>query len=190
MGVRLILINYIIHLEVGIWKFFNPKTYKWEGNNADFSIESFDLPWCLTPEKKITVEDIKFILSSYYQGTKYNPYNKFGDLSENKKYRSIGFNRNVEVTLTHIRGDLSEKIQAIEWIAFGPNPFNAFIPQYSRVNDTNKYLKDFKEEVSTDNFYWINRIIGALADQHYHEAMPFIEEYQKLIERISHEFIN
>ena len=42
-------------------------------------------------------------MSSYYQGTKFNPYGKHGDLSEAGKYRSIGVNRTNFVTLTQIR---------------------------------------------------------------------------------------
>ena len=55
-------------------KYLAPKKYKWEGPNADFSPESDDLPWSLTPDHKITIEDIKYLMSSYYQGTKFNPY--------------------------------------------------------------------------------------------------------------------
>ena len=171
-------------------KYFNPKTYKWEGPNADYSPESLNLPWCLIPEHKITIEDIKYVLSSYYQGTKYNPYLKYGDLSERNKYLTIGINTNYEITISHIRPGLPDQIKCVEWVSFGPNPFNALIPLYSRVNDTPKYLKEFTEEVCTDNFYWINKIIGALADPNYNECMPFIEEYQKLIASKSHEFIN
>ena len=171
-------------------KYLNPKTYKWDGDNADFPPESYDLPWSLVPEHKITIEDIKYVLSSYYQGTKYNPYAKYGNLKEQYKFRPIGINSNSQITLSHIRGKLSEKIKCIEWIAFGSNPFNALIPQYSRVNDTPNYLKDFTKEVNTDNFYWINRIIGALADQNYNESIPLIEEYQNLISNKTHEHIN
>ena len=171
-------------------RYFNSKTYKFDGPDAEFTPESKDLPWSLVPEHKIAVEDIKYVLSSYYQGTKYNPYAKYGDLLERKKYRTIGYDSNCQLTLTHIRGYLTDKIKCIEWICFGPNPFNVFIPQYSRINDTPKYLKEIKDEVSTDNFYWINRIISALADANYNEAMPFVEKYQNLISRKNHEFIN
>ncbi len=30
---------------------------------------SDDLPWCMVPERKVTPEDIKYMLSSHYQGT-------------------------------------------------------------------------------------------------------------------------
>lgn len=33
-------------------RYFNPKTYKWEGDNADFTPESDDIPWSLVPEKR------------------------------------------------------------------------------------------------------------------------------------------
>ena len=165
-------------------KYFNPKIM----NNI--SPENNNLPWLLKPEHKITIEDIKYILSSHYQGTIYNPYLKYGNLSYKNKYRTIGYNQNCELTLTHIRNNSSDKIKCIEWITFGPNPFNIFIPLYSRVNDTPKYLKNFNKEVNTDNFYWINRIIAALADNNYNKTKPLIEKYKNIIENNSHKFIN
>ena len=171
-------------------RYFNKKEYDFDNPYSKFNPESDELPWSMKPLHKITVEDIKYVLSSHYQGTKYDPFVKYGDLSYSNKFRTIGYNQNCEVTLTHIRPNLNEKIKCIEWIAFGPNPFNVFIPQYSRVNDTNKYLKQFKDEVDTDIFYWINRINAALADQNYDESKPLVEKYQNLIESKSHEFIN
>ena len=82
-------------------KYLSPKKYKWEGPNADFTPESDNLPWSLEPDHKITVEDVKYLMSSYYQGTKFNPYGKHGDLSEAGKYRPV--NRTNFVTLTQIR---------------------------------------------------------------------------------------
>ena len=171
-------------------KYLAPKKYKWEGPNADFTPESLDLPWSLQPDHKITVEDIKYLMSSYYQGTKFNPYGRHGDLSEAGKYRPIGVNRNDFVTLTQIRPYMPDEIKSVEWIAVGSCAFNVFIPQYSRVNDSPKYLKDVDEEVSTENFYWSNRLIGALADPHYNEAMVWIDRYQNKMAAKGHEFVN
>ena len=171
-------------------RYFNKNTYNFDDPNSDFNPENVELPWALKPEHKITVEDIKYVLSSHYQGTKYDIFTKYGDLRYRQKFRAIGYNQNCEVTLSHIRNNLNDKIKCIEWIAFGPNAFNVFIPQYSRVNDTNKYLKEFKDEVDTDIFYWINRINAALADQNYDESKPLVEKYQNLVYSKSHEFIN
>jgi dipeptidase len=129
-------------------------------------------------------------MSSYYQGTKFNPYGKHGDLSEVGKYRPIGVNRNDFVTLTQIRPYLPDEIKSVEWIAVGSCAFNAFIPQYSRVNDSPKYLKEVSDEVTTENYYWANRLIGALSDPHYNEAMVWIDRYQNKMSAKGHEFIN
>ena len=171
-------------------RYLAPKKFKWDGPNADFTPESDNIPWSLQPDNKITVEDIKYLMSSYYQGTKYNPYGKHGDLSYAGKYRPIGVNRNDFVTLTHIRPYVPDEIKALEWIAVGSCAYNVFIPQYSRVDDCPKYLKDVTTEVSTENFYWQNRLIGALSDPHYNEAMVWIDRYQNKMSALGHELIN
>jgi len=171
-------------------KYLAPKKYKWEGPNADFTPESDDLPWSLEPDHKITVSDVKYLMSSYYQGTKFNPYGKHGDLSEAGKYRPIGVNRTNFVTLTQIRGYMPDEIKSIEWIAVGTCAFNAFLPQYSRVEDSPKYIKEVSEEVTTESFYWSNRLIAALADPHYKDAMVWIDRYQNKMAAKGHEFFN
>ena len=171
-------------------KYLAPKKYKWEGPNADFTPESDDLPWSLQPDHKITIEDIKYLMSSYYQGTKFNPYGRHGDLSFAGKYRPIGVNRNDFVTLTQIRPYVPDEIKCLEWIAVGSCAFNVFLPQYSRVDDTPKYLRDVTKDVSTETFYWQNRLIGALADPHYNEAMVWIDRYQNKMAAKGHELMN
>lgn len=37
-------------------RYFLPRTYKWDGDNADFTPESNDIPWSFVPERKVTVE--------------------------------------------------------------------------------------------------------------------------------------
>ena len=59
----------------------NPTTWVWDGPDADYTPASDDLPWCMVPEKKITPEDVKYVLSSHYQGTPYDPYASYGDQS-------------------------------------------------------------------------------------------------------------
>lgn len=74
-------------------RYINPKSQKWDGPDADFTPYSDDLPWCMIPEKKITVEDVKYVLSSHYQGTHYDPYAAYGEKSQRGAFRSIGVNR-------------------------------------------------------------------------------------------------
>ena len=41
-----------------------------------------------------------------------------------------------------------------------------------------KYLSDVTLDVSTENFYWGSRLLGALADPHYGASIQQIERYQ------------
>lgn len=170
-------------------RYFNPTTYKWEGDLADFTPESDNIPWALVPERKITVEDVKYILSSYYQGTPYNPYSK-NDTGVRGKYRPIGISRTDCMAISQIRDYVSEEIQAVEWICFASNAFNAAVPLYTNVLQVPKYFSNVTLDASTDNLYWNSRIIGALTDAHFSSAIIHVERYQKTVSARGHEIIN
>ncbi len=158
-------------------RYFNPNTYKWDGPDADFNPESDDIPWAMVPEKKITPEDIKYILSSYYQGTPYNPYQKADDPHKGI-YRPIGISRTGVTTICQIRGYLPETVRGIEWISYGSNAFNTMLPIYTGVSRLPAYISDVKMDVSSENFYWASRLIDVLADAHYGESIQTVERYQ------------
>lgn len=170
-------------------RFFNPHTYKWDGENADFTPESDNIPWALVPEKKITPEDVKYILSSYYQGTPYNPYQKANDPKKGI-YRPIGISRTGIMAITQIRPYLPDEIKSIEWLSFGSNPFNSSLPLYTNVSKLPKYVSDVTLDVSTENFFWVNRLIGVLADSNYGTTIQLIERYQMAVSSRGHQIIN
>lgn len=170
-------------------RYFNPNTYVWDGPDADFTPESDDIPWSFVPERKITVEDVKYILSSYYQGTEYNPYSS-SHSDKKGMYRSIGIARTGFMSINQIRSDVPDKIKAVEWVCFGPNPFNALIPVYTNTTKIPKYLNNVTLDVNTDNFYWVSRLIGALADPDYAGSIQVIDRYQNRMAAKAHEIIN
>lgn len=160
-------------------RYLNPTTHRWEGENAEFTPESDNIPWSFVPEHKITVEDVKYLLSSYYQGTAYNPFSKTS--TEGGKYRPIGISRTGVMAILQLRGYLPAEISALEWICFGANPFNAALPVYANVDKMPAYLDKVTMQASTDTFYWANRLIGAMADAHYGSCIQLIERYQAAI---------
>lgn len=170
-------------------RYFNPTTYKWDGEDAFFKPESDNIPWALVPEKKITPEDIKYILSSYYQGTPYNPYQKANDPKKGI-YRPIGISRTGIMAITQIRPYLPDEIKAVEWLSFGSNPFNSSLPLYTNVSKFPEYVSNVTLDVSTDNFFWVNRLIGVLADENYGTCIQFIERYQLAVSSKGHQIIN
>lgn len=159
-------------------RYFNPRTYKWDGDNADFTPESDDIPWSMVPEFKITAEDVKYILSSYFQGTPFNPYSNVEDPRKGM-YRPIGIAKTGFMSINTIRNDVPTEIKAIEWICFGPNPFNTVIPFYTNTKKMPKYVSDVTTTVDTHNFYWTSRLIAALADKCFGDCVMDIERYQK-----------
>ena len=172
-----------------IQRYFNPLTFTWDGDFADFRPDSDDMAWALVPEKKITIEDIKYVLSHHFQGTPYDPYAK-GPASPLKgKYRPIGINRNNFMGLVQIRPYMPEAYRTIEWLALGSNVFNAVVPFYVNINKTPDYLTNGCHRVSTDNFYWTNRLIAALCDNNFQQCQALLDQYRMAIGSFGHENI-
>lgn len=170
-------------------RYLNPHTKVWDGPNADYRPEADDIPWCMVPEKKITVEDVKYALSTHYQGTPYDPYGGCEDPSLRGTYRPVGVNRNDFVGVIQIRPGYARDNAAIEWISYGSNVFNALAPFYADIDETPEYLSNTTGEVSTDNFYWSSRLIAVMADASYRSSIIHIERYREHVMSKGHELI-
>lgn len=167
----------------------NPNSAVWDGPDADFTPVSDDIPWCMIPEKKITMEDVKYVLSSHYQGTLYDPYGNYGDKSLRGAYRSIGVNRTDFMSAIQIRPYAGEDSSAIQWLAFASNAFNVMVPFYTNVDEVPEYLANTSAEVSTNNFYWTSHMIAAMADASYAKSVFHIERYDEKVMSKAHEII-
>ena len=55
------------------------------------------------------------------------------------------------------------------------------MPFYANVDVTPAYLEDTTTRVTSENFYWANRIISALADGCRRETAAHIERYQEAL---------
>lgn len=168
----------------------NPRTWRWDGPAADFTPYSDNIPWCMVPEKKVTVEDVKYVLSSHFQGTPYDPYAGYGESNMRGAYRSIGINRNDFMSLIQINDNRPDDIKAIQWLSFASNAFNVMVPFYADIETTPDYLSNTTGEVSTDNFYWSSRMLAAMADASYKKSVFHIERYQEHVLSKGHEIIN
>ena len=157
-----------------------PRTHRWDGDGAEFTPESDDIPWCLVPERKLAVEDVKTLISSHYQGTPYDPYTA-RDTGVRGKYRSIGINRTGVSSVCQIRPGLPAELRGLEWICFGSTAFDALLPIYPGVSAMPAYLSDVTLTVSTENFYWASRLLAALADAHFGACIQPVERYQDAV---------
>ena len=163
-------------------RYLNPKTSSWYGCEAEYSPISDDIPWSRVPEHKLGVVDVKNVLSLHYQNTEYDPYGK-GPEELRHRYRPVGINRTRFYCCVEIRPDVPKEIQAVQWITFGSNPFNAIVPFYSNVDRMPEYLGNTTTiPDSENNFYWANRFISVLADAHYNDTIARIERYQARVQ--------
>ena len=122
-------------------------------------------------------DGVKYVLSSHYQGTPYDPYLAYGDKSMSGAYRSIGINRTDFLGMVQIRPDLPDACWSLQWLAFGSNAFNAIVAFYPNVPHTEEYLSSTTGTVTTDTWYWTSRLIAALADASFKKSQFHIERY-------------
>lgn len=165
-------------------KFFNPE--------IEQEPTSFFIPWCRVPYRKISVEDIKYILSSHYQFTDFDCYENGNSLANKRKFRTIGINRTSQTAILQARPNKNEKSACIQWVTYSSMPFATIMPFFTQVSKTPEYYANTTTEVTTESYYWINRIIAALADSNFKICEPFIDAYiqdtmsygQKIIKEI------
>lgn len=148
--------------------------------------QSFFIPWCQKPYRKITVEDIKHVLSNHYQDTAFDPYGSEGN---QLSFRTIGINRTSQTALLQLRPNQSQATRGIQWLSYGSMPFNTMVPFFTQVSKTPDYFANTTDKVSTDSFYWANRLIAALADPHYHKHEADLEAYAEKTMAKGHEMI-
>lgn len=129
----------------------------------------------------MTIEDVKCALSLHYQGTPFDPYGSAGTPATRGAYRPIGINRNGQLAAIQLRPYAPESCRAIQWMTYGSNAFNALAPFYANVDRTPEYLANTTGTVTTESFYWANRLIAALADAHFGACAAHIERYQEAV---------
>ncbi|MBQ2085156.1 MAG: C69 family dipeptidase [Oscillospiraceae bacterium] len=161
-------------------RYLAPYSHKWDGENAEFGPESDNIPWMIVPDRKVAAEDVKYLLSSHYQGTPYDPYSG-QDTGKRGVYRSIGINRTGVTSICQIRSDVPEAAKGVEWICFGSTAFSAMLPVYTNVDAMPAYLSKVSLDVSTENFYWASRLIDAFADHNYATSIQNIERYHSAV---------
>ncbi|MFR0600769.1 C69 family dipeptidase [Lactobacillus equicursoris] len=141
-----------------IHRYFDPE---WEGTPADQ-----DQPFITYAKKKISPEDIKFLESSHYQDTPYDVYSTTNTDAEKKLFRPIGINRNFETHILQIRNDVPEGLAGVQWLAFGPNTFNVFVPFYTNVTTTPASFQT-GPKFDLSKIFWVNKLNAQLGDTNY-----------------------
>lgn len=126
-----------------------------------------DQPFIAHADRKISVDDIMFLMASHYQNTPYDVYGDQGTPAEKKRFRPIGINRNFETHILQIRNDVPSGLAGIQWLGFGPNTFNAMVPFYTNVTDTPASFRDTGAEFNLQSIFWLNKLMSQLGDTNF-----------------------
>lgn len=135
-----------------------------------------NLPLICKANRLISIEDVKWALSSHYEETVYDCYGDGTD-AQKRQLRPVGINRNQEVHILQLRNDVAKEIAGIHWLAFGPNTFNTVVPFYANVTDTPAFYKEVSEEFGLDNMYWLSGLIAVLGDTNYNLYSDVRDDY-------------
>jgi dipeptidase len=163
-----------------IGRYLAPVSHSWDGPDAEFGLESDNIPWSLVPDRKVTIEDVQYLLAGHFQGTPYDPYGRH-EIGFSGKYRSIGINRTGVTHINQIRSNVPDEIKGIEWICYGCTTFSCWLPVYTNVPSMPDYISKVTLDVSTDNLFWASRLIGAMADKDYDHCIQDIERYKDAV---------
>lgn len=158
----------------------NPRAYailKAFGGLDEGDYEDQELPFMMVPTKKLTIEAVKWALSSHFENTPFDPYGT-GSKDDRQRYRTIGLNRNEETHILQIRNDVPEAIAGIHWLAFGPNTFNGLVPFYANTNTTPAIYRETQTGFDPNNIYWLNRLTALLGDTDFNRYQGLRDAFE------------
>ena len=149
-------------------KYFNPEI---EQEPTDG-----DLPFIRRAAKKITREDIEFVLGSHYQNTPYDPFGK-GTEEEKHRFRPIGLNRTQNSHILQIRNDVDHDKAAIMWLCIGGPTFTPFVPFFANMKDTDPSYNNTSMEYNLNDAWWYYKSLAALVETHYSQFVQLDTDY-------------
>ncbi len=149
-------------------KYFNPEI---EQEPTDG-----DLPFIRRAAKKITREDIEFVLGSHYQNTLYDPFGK-GTEEEKHRFRPIGLNRTQNSHILQIRNDVDHDKAAIMWLCIGGPTFTPFVPFFANMNDTDPSYNNTSMTYNLNDAWWYYKSLAALVETHYPQFVQLDTDY-------------
>ncbi|WEV50460.1 C69 family dipeptidase [Lactobacillus sp. ESL0731] len=151
-------------------KYFNPEV---EQDPTDG-----DLPFIRRAAKKITREDIEFVLGSHYQDTPYDPFGK-GTEEEKHRFRPIGLNRTQNAHILQIRSDVDQDKAAIMWLCIGGPTFTPFVPFFANMNDTDPSYNNTSMDYNMKDAWWYYKSLATIVESHYPQFVQLDTDYLK-----------
>jgi dipeptidase len=140
--------------------------------------ESPELPFIRKASRKISVEDIQYILKSHYNETKYDPLGH-GSEHDKKTYRAISLSRTANSHILQMRDSKTNGAAGVQWISFGVPSFCPHVPFFTNATDTDASYRELPATMSLDSAYWLYAALAMVVEAHYAEFIQADLDYQK-----------
>ncbi|MGR3741308.1 C69 family dipeptidase [Companilactobacillus sp. DQM5] len=142
--------------------------------------ESSELPFIRKANRKISIEDVQYILKSHFNETEFDP---LGNGTEEQKttYRSISLSRTANSHIIQIRNSVPESVRGVQWLGFGVPTFCPHVPFFANVTDTDDSYKNVPNKMKLTSAYWLNEALSMIVESHYKEFKQDDIDYQKAL---------
>lgn len=139
--------------------------------------ESQDMPFIRKAERKLSLEDIEYVLRSHYNETKYDPLGE-GSEDDKRRYRAISLSRTAQSHILQVRPHDTGS-QAVQWIEFGVPSFSPYVPFFANANDTDQSYNEVPAKMDLDHAFWLYQALAEVVEGHYQDFIEEDEDYQK-----------
>ena len=138
---------------------------------------SMDMPFSFKADRKVSLDDVSYVLSSHYEETRYDPLNQQLPEATRKEFRPVSMERCAESHILQIRGDLPYEIQGIIWFNSAPTAFNPYVPIFAQASDTAPCYNTTSTKINVRQAYWSHRLLAVLAERNYAKQAEIVGDY-------------
>ncbi|WP_461214995.1 C69 family dipeptidase [Lacticaseibacillus sp. GG6-2] len=149
-------------------RYFNPED---QGQDP----ESAELPFIRKPSRKLSIEDIQYVLKSHFDETQYDP---LGGGSDHDKltYRAISLSRTANSHILQMRPD---GLKGVQWVGFGVPTFCPHVPMFTNANAIDDSYAYVPEKLDLKSAYWLYEALAMVVESHYADFIQADLDYQK-----------
>lgn len=134
-------------------------------------------PVFATPEKKMTLDDVKAVLRDHYEGTEHDPYSK--GLNGKEPWRPVSVFRTYEAHVMQVRPGLPKEIGEVSYIGLGMADLTAFVPYYSGLKAYPANYSIGTDKADSQSIYWKYRKLQTLTMTDYPKLAPIVKRAYK-----------
>ena len=130
-------------------------------------------PVFLTPERKVTLEDMKAVMRDHFEGTEHDPYGE--KLRGDEPWRPISVFRTYEAHVLEVRPWLPLELGEVLHVAMGMADLSVFLPFYAGLKRVPESWTRGTDQGEADSAYWKFRRVQTLAMTDYAKLAPIVK---------------